>query len=118
MIKMINIAICGCNGKMGHVIYSCLSDREGCAVVGGIDLNTAQYADFPIVTMPGLLPVRPDVIIDYSHPSTLNGLLSYALTNGVAVVFATTGYSEEQISQIKAAAEQVPVFFTFNLSLG
>ncbi len=115
---MIKIAICGCNGKMGHVIYSCLSDRENCTVVGGIDLNTTQYADFPIVSAPDKLPVKPDVIIDYSHPSTLDGLIEYALTSGVAVVFATTGYSAEQITKIKTAAEQVPIFFTFNLSLG
>ena len=31
---------------------------------------------------------------------------------------ASTGYSEEQIAKIKSAAEQVPVFFTFNMSLG
>ena len=31
---------------------------------------------------------------------------------------ASTGYSEEQIAKIKSVAEQVPVFFTFNMSLG
>jgi len=115
---MVNIAICGCNGKMGRFIYNEVSERENCTVVAGIDLNTTPYADFPIVSSPENLPVKPDVIIDYSHPSTLNSLLLYALTNGVAVVFATTGYSKEQIEQIKSAGTQIPVFFTFNMSLG
>lgn len=115
---MTNIAICGCNGKMGKVIFNCVSERKDCKVVAGIDINTEQYADFPIVSSPSLLPIKPDVIIDFSHPSTLDSLLDYALTNNVPVVFATTGYSQEQIKKIKSAGEQIPVFFTFNLSLG
>ena len=115
---MTNIAISGCNGKMGRIIYNCICERDDCQVIAGIDINTNQYADFPVVSKPSALPVKPDVIIDFSHPSTLESLIEYALTNNVAVVFATTGYSEEQIAKIKTAGEQIPVFFTFNLSLG
>lgn len=115
---MTNIAICGASGKMGKVIADIIANREDCTVCAGIDKITESYADFPIVDKPENLPVRPDVIIDFSHPSTLDGLLNYCLTNGVPVVIATTGYSDEQISQIKKAAESIPVFFTFNMSLG
>lgn len=115
---MTNIAISGCNGKMGKIIYNCIYERDDCQVIAGIDINTNQYADFPIASKPSDLPVKPDVIIDFSHPSVLDSLIEYALTNSVAVVFATTGYSQEQIAKIKAAGEQIPVFFTFNLSLG
>ncbi len=115
---MTNIAISGCNGKMGKIIYNCICERDDCQVIAGIDINTKQYADFPIASKPSDLPVKPDVIIDFSHPSTLDSLIEYALTNNVAVVFATTGYSQEQIEKIKTAGEQIPVFFTFNLSLG
>lgn len=115
---MTNIAIYGCNGKMGRVIYSCIKERTDAKVIGGVDLNTEAYADFPVVNDPKLLTVKPDVIIDFSHPSTLDTILEYALTNNIAVVFATTGYSEAQIAKIKAAGDQIPVFFTFNMSLG
>lgn len=115
---MTNIAICGANGKMGRTIYNCVQDREDCTVVAGVDLNTEQYADFPIVQSPAEFPVKPDVIIDFSNPASLDGLLSYCLSTGVPLVVASTGYSDAQIAQIKAAAEQIPVFFTFNMSLG
>lgn len=115
---MTKIAISGCNGKMGKMIYNCIISRDDCIVASGIDLNTTQYADFPVVSSPFNLPEKPDVIIDFSHPSSLDNILTYALTNGVAVVFATTGYSKEQVDQIKAAGSQIPVFFTFNLSMG
>ena len=115
---MTNIAICGANGKMGKTIYSCIQDRDDCTVVAGIDLYTEQYADFPIVDSPEKLPVKPDVIIDFSNPASLDALLDYCLSAGVPLVVASTGYNDEQIAKIKNAAEQIPVFFTFNMSLG
>ena len=115
---MTNIAICGANGKMGKTIYNCIQNREDCKVVAGIDLYTEQYADFPIVPAPSELPVKPDVIIDFSNPASLDGLLEYCLNTGTPIVVASTGYSEEQIQKIKSASQQIPVFFTFNMSLG
>ncbi|MBP3268638.1 MAG: 4-hydroxy-tetrahydrodipicolinate reductase [Ruminococcus flavefaciens] len=115
---MTNIAICGANGKMGKNIYNCVIERDDCQVVAGIDIYTKEYADFPIVEKPADLPVKPDVIIDFSNPASLDGLLDYCQSTGTPIVVASTGYSDEQIAQIKAAAQQIPVFFTFNMSLG
>ncbi|WP_295073348.1 4-hydroxy-tetrahydrodipicolinate reductase [Ruminococcus sp.] len=115
---MTNIAICGANGKMGKNIYNCASEREDCKVVAGIDIYTKEYADFPIVETPAQLPVKPDVIIDFSNPASLDGLLDYCFSTGTPLVIGATGYSDEQIAKIKAAAQQIPVFFTFNMSLG
>lgn len=115
---MTNIVICGANGKMGHTVASCIESREDCKVIAGIDSYTKVYSDFPIVETPAQLTEQPDVIIDFSNPSSLDSLLEYGLTHNVALVLATTGYSDEQIAKIKAASEQIPVFFTFNMSLG
>lgn len=115
---MIKIAICGACGKMGRVIADIVSGRSDCEVCAGIDKVTEKYADFPIVSVPAALPVKPDVIIDFSHPSGLDALLDYCMTHGIPAVIATTGYSDAQIAEIKKAAEQIPLFFTFNMSLG
>lgn len=115
---MTNIAICGANGKMGKNIYSCIKEREDCNVVAGIDVYTEQYADFPIVETPAQLPVKPDVIIDFSNPAGLDALLEYCLSTGTPLVIGSTGYDDAQIAKIKSAAHQIPIFFTFNMSLG
>ncbi len=116
---MIKAAICGANGKMGRVIADIISHRDDIELSAGIDLNnTVPYADFPIVKEPNDLPIKPDVIIDFSHPSALADLCDYCLTNNVPLVIATTGYNEEQKTLIKKTAEQIPVFSTFNMSLG
>ena len=115
---MTRIAICGANGKMGKNVFACADEREDCTVIAGIDIYTKQYADFPIVETPAQLPEKPDVIIDFSNPASLDGLLDYCLSTGTPLVIASTGYSDEQIQQIKDASAQIPVFFTFNMSLG
>lgn len=46
--KVIRILLCGANGKMGHVIASCVAERDNMKIVAGIDLNTEKYSDFPI----------------------------------------------------------------------
>lgn len=115
---MVKIAINGANGHMGKVISSVISERDDCTVVAGIDINTDRYSNFPIVSSPAGLTEKPDVIIDFSHPSALDNLLEYCLSTGTPIVIATTGYNEEQTAKIKKAAEQIPVFFTFNMSLG
>lgn len=115
---MVKIAITGANGKMGKVIANLVAQRENCEVIAGIDLNDTPNGSFPIVKYPAELTEKPDVIIDFSHPSALDDLLSYCTINNVPLVAATTGYTADEIAKIKKTAEQIPIFFTFNMSLG
>ena len=115
---MTKIAITGACGKMGRVIAGIVAGRSDCKVCAGIDLCGQQYADFPVYTKVFDMPEKPDVIIDFSHPSALPDLLSYGKMNNVPLVLATTGYTDEERAQITAASAQIPVFFTFNMSLG
>lgn len=103
---------------MGRVIAGLIEKRDDCKVIAGIDIAGQRYADFPVYGKIFDMAEKPDVIIDFSHPSALDDLLSYCKMKNVPVVVATTGYSQEQILQIKQAAEQIAVFFTFNMSLG
>lgn len=116
-----NIVICGSSGAMGKVIHNIVSTKDNCQVVAGIDKFAGDSTDFPVVATPNLLSslsVEPDVIIDFSHPSVLDELLDYCLTNRVGLVIATTGYSQEQVEKIHKAAKDIPLFFTANMSLG
>lgn len=115
---MVKIMLCGCQGKMGHVIEDCVASREDCRIIAGVDINTADQREFPVYEKPELSAEKPDVVIDYSHPSSLEGLLAYGIQNHVPLVIATTGYHPEQIAKIEEASKQIPVFFSFNMSLG
>ena len=115
---MKKVLLCGANGKMGNVIFSCLKEREDLKVVAGVDINTEPVNGFPVYKTAVECEEKIDVIIDYSHPSSLDGLLEYAVKNNIPVVIATTGYNPEQIKKIEDASKLIPVFFSFNMSLG
>ena len=115
---MVKIILNGCFGRMGKVITEIVNDNKECEIVAGVDAFSQGNADFPVYKNITEVKENADVIIDFSNPSALNDLLSFAQSNNTAIVLATTGYSEEQISTIKDISKKIPVFFTFNMSLG
>lgn len=114
---MVKIILVGAGGKMGRVITECVEKRDNCEIVAGVD-KVAVEAPFPVVDDISKVSVDADVIIDFSHPSTLNGILEYATSKGLPVVLATTGYDNEQIDKINEYSKKIPVFFTYNMSIG
>ena len=74
---MLKIALSGCCGRMGHVINDIVSGREGMEIVAGFDINTVQYADFPIFADPFEFTGECDVIIDFSNAASTERLLDY-----------------------------------------
>ena len=59
-----------------------------------------------------------DAIIDFSHHSAVGDVLAYAKENGCAAVVCSTGHTEEEKEMIFAAAKDIPVFYSGNMSLG
>ncbi len=114
---MTNIILCGCNGKMGKVVSQIVSQRDDCQIVAGIDINTSDNT-YPVFDSFKNLTVSGDVIIDFSHPSTLDSICEYIKATDTPAILTTTGYSTEQIEKIKALAVNSPIFFSFNMSLG
>ena len=115
---MTRLILSGCNGKMGRVITSCVESRCDCTIVAGFDINTESHAGYPVYANPANCNAEADVLIDFSHPSALAGVLAYAQEHRIPAVIATTGLSNEQVEEIKTAASVIPVFFSANMSLG
>lgn len=115
---MTSIVICGACGKMGRFVAASIREREECQVIAGIDICKDDSLGFPVYSSLSELTQKPDVIIDFSHPSCLSGLLEYAVSTGTPVVLSTTGYSEEQLVEIQKASAQTALFSSGNMSLG
>ena len=115
---MIKLVISGCNGKMGKVVSSVAQAQSDMEIVGGFDINTESVMGCKVYENPCDYKGEADVVIDFSHPDNLSGLLEYAKKMGTPLVIATTGLSEEQKNEMKKAAEHVPIFFSANMSLG
>ena len=114
---MLKAILVGASGKMGGFITECAAADTEIEIVAGVDkVNIGQK--YPIFSDFEAINLKADVIIDFSHVALLDSLLDYAIKSKIPVVIATTGYSAEQIEKIKAAANVIPVFFTFNMSIG
>ena len=114
MIKAILVGACG---KMGGNISECAKNDSNLKIVAGIDkINTGR--DYPVFSTFSEINVEADVIIDFSNVALLDDILDYAKDKNIAVVIATTGYSDSQIEKIKEYSKIIPIFFTFNMSIG
>ncbi|MCI8320802.1 MAG: 4-hydroxy-tetrahydrodipicolinate reductase, partial [Dorea sp.] len=115
---MVNILLSGCNGKMGRMISQCVAERCDCRIVAGLDINTESQHGFPVFSNPLNCGVEADVVVDFSHPSALKGVLQFAEERCIPAVIATTGLSDDQVADIRAASASLPLFFSANMSLG
>ncbi|MBQ0110384.1 MAG: 4-hydroxy-tetrahydrodipicolinate reductase [Oscillospiraceae bacterium] len=114
---MLKIILSGCSGHMGHAFCEIADTADNVEIVAGVD-PVGCGGGFPVVKSFDLLSDKGDCIVDFSHPSALAGLLEYAEKTSTPAVICTTGLSEEQIENIKCTAKKVPIFFSFNMSLG
>ena len=103
--------VCGANGAMGKLLQKALADRCAGLVSADGDNGVAK-------TFAELGSVQADVVIDFSHHSAVSAVLDYAKKTGCAAVIGTTGHTPEEKEQIRAAAQQIPVFWAGNMSLG
>ena len=103
--------LCGANGAMGKLIDEILGD----GIVGRVSIDGENNVP---KTFEELGLVEADVIIDFSHHTAVADVLAYAKKTGAAAVIGTTGHTAEEKAMITAAAEEIPVFFSGNMSLG
>ena len=115
---MTRIIVSGCFGKMGRIIIECIKDMPECKVVGGIDVYQDSNAEFPIYKTAPDIDVAADVIIDFSNPSALPGLIKYCSLKNMPLVLCTTGFSKQEIENIHNASRKFPIFYSGNMSLG
>lgn len=115
---MTNIILSGANGKMGRVITRLASEDKDCKIVAGVDISDFGENDYPVFKNFVDIDVEADVIVDFSHPSVLSGLLEYAREKKLPVIIATTGLTEEQRTSLVEYSKEIPVFFSANMSLG
>jgi 4-hydroxy-tetrahydrodipicolinate reductase len=115
---MVKLIISGCNGRMGQAVSAACRSDEDITVVAGFDINAVKLSDFPVYSDPMEFGGSADVVLDFSNPAALGGLLSYCVARSLPVVLCTTGYSDAQTAQIQKASEHIPVFKSANMTIG
>ena len=114
---MLKIIISGYSGSMGKVLTKCANEDSELEIVCG---SSKDDLDVPFKTYHKMSEVEElaDVIIDFSHHSTIEDTLSYAIKTKTPIVIATTGFNDEELTKIKKASNIIPIFHSSNMSLG
>jgi len=119
---MINLAVSGCQGRMGQsitrlaledevFILSALLEHKDHPKINETIHNLTISADNS--TLKG-----SDVLIEFTSPEATLDNLHTCLVHGIKMVIGTTGFQPEHISQIEEAAKKIPIVFASNMSVG
>lgn len=114
---MLKVIINGYSGTMGKVLTKCVNEDKDLQLVCGA---SKDELDVPFKTYHKMSEVEElaDVIIDFSHHSTIEDTLNYATKTKTPLVIATTGFNDEELGKIKEASNIIPIFHSSNMSLG
>ena len=115
---MVNILLSGCSGTMGKVLITECAKLENIKIVAGFDKQCSSDFSFPVYSNLEDIKEKIDVIIDFSNPVVLDSLLTFCVKSKLPLVLCTTGFSDDQIKEIKLASTETPIFFSANMSLG
>ena len=128
---MTRIAITGAAGRMGRSLIEACQQTDGLKVTVALEhpessllgsdagdlagigkLDVAVGADLAAVTDDF------DVLIDFTRPEPTLANLEICRQAGRRMVIGTTGFSDEQKTQIAAAAQDVAIVLAPNMSVG
>ena len=99
---------------MGRALRALLdAGFAGCAAGPMVSRSgNGAFASFSEVLEPA------DVVLDFSFHTATESALGFALEHSLPIVIGTTGHTQQERARIERASEQIPVFFSGNMSLG
>lgn len=99
---MINVAVCGSNGKMGKEVVRAVNENSELNLVAQIDIVDGEYSSIENASK----AQKIDVLVDFTQPKSIYENAQYCLNNGINIVIGTTGLSDEQIANLKSLSEK------------
>lgn len=115
---MTKVIMHGCNGKMGQTITRIIEADDSVEIVAGVDVSSHIQNSYPVFSSIGDCDVEADVVIDFSAPVCIDGLLDYCEAKNVPAVICTTGLTREQLEHIQEASKKVAILKSANMSMG
>jgi 4-hydroxy-tetrahydrodipicolinate reductase len=104
----LRLLVNGAKGRMGQAIIACVSGDPALRVVAEVD----EGDDFAV----GL--ARADAVIEFSHHTVTPGVAQACAAAGKLLVIGTTGHTDAEVEEIRAAGKAIPIVFAPNFSVG
>ncbi len=113
-----NILLVGATGSMGKTVTEICKNSKDFNIVAGVGKDTDEIFSYPIYEDFSFIKENIDVVLDFSNHNLISNILEYCKAEEKPLVISTTGYSDEQIDEIKEVANEIPILFSGNMSLG
>jgi 4-hydroxy-tetrahydrodipicolinate reductase len=104
------VAVVGATGRMGQLVSRIVQTSEEFELVAGID-SSGELSDM----------LGADIVVDVTQPGVSQGVVDYAVANGINVLVGTSGWTGERIASLERTIEgklAVGVIIIPNFSVG
>lgn len=124
------IAIAGASGRMGHTLIEAVQTAPDCELAGALDRPESptlqQDASAFTGKTSGVLITsdleqglaHAGVLIDFTRPAGTLAHVAVCRRMGVNMVIGTTGFTEDERTQIEQAAQDIAIVMAPNMSVG
>ncbi len=123
----LKLAIHGAAGRMGQRLIALAAADPQLEIVAALESRKHPRLGEDAGVIAGVAPLdvpltaswdgKLDAVIDFSVPKAAIHVLDQCLASRIPLVLATTGLTEQQESQVTAAADQIPLLWAPNMSL-
>lgn len=116
----INVAVCGCAGRMGQAATTAIQAADDMNVVCGIDPRGIA-ADYPVYTsiVEAIKAATIDCLVDFTQPDVVEATLREVLPAGIDCVVGTTGLSQATLEELASLAPAgTCLFYAPNFTTG
>ena len=117
---MINVAVAGCNGRMGSAVVNAVSSAEDMRVACGID-PFGSRDDIPVYASieQAIVQGGIDVLVDFTQPDVVADNIKAALKAGIDCVIGTTGLTNDTLEELAShAVNTACLFYAPNFTTG
>lgn len=105
----VNALICGASGRMGRALEDVAHAKKNLQIIKGV----SKKSDFSKIEAKKI-----EVVIDFSARELFREALAWSEKNKKAFVSGTTGLTKEDHLALKKAAQNIPVLWAPNMSIG
>ena len=120
------VAVAGASGRMGQMLIAAIRSAHDCELSGALDVPSSPAVGQPAF-VGGLVQVQSDLrlglanaksLIDFTRPDGTLAHLRVCRELGINAVIGTTGFSDAQKADIAAAAKDIAIMLSPNMSVG
>ncbi|MFN8955420.1 MAG: 4-hydroxy-tetrahydrodipicolinate reductase [Burkholderiales bacterium] len=129
-IQQLPIAVAGASGRMGHILIEAILASDDCRLAGALDRVDSPALGLDAGASMGRatgIAITADLrsglqgmscLIDFTRPEGTLTHLKVCRELGVKAVIGTTGFSEQQKTEIADIAKDVAIVMAPNMSVG